>query len=313
MNYPFFSICIPAYKNVLHFERLMISIWKQNFTDYEVIISDDSPDESIELWLKNQCLNMKIRYYRNNPALGTPENWNEAIRKANGKWIKLMHNDDWFATQESLSELHLCILENPRVDFFFSAFKNIHESSMKEEIVRMNNFDLWFLDVSPFHLFRKVYVGNPSCTLVKNGLNIWYDKRLKFVVDFDYYIRLIQLGCKYKYIDKVLLNIGLHELQVTQYTKYNPEVQIFENVELLGSFGTGILKNVFVFDYYWRLFRNIGVTSPQTAADYLGGELPAPLKKILSFQSLFSIKVLKIGVVSKLFMLVAYLRNLVKG
>jgi glycosyltransferase involved in cell wall biosynthesis len=313
MSEPFFSIAIPAYKNTQHLTRLLKSIESQTFTDYEVIITDDTPDDSVEQLLTQDFPGNSFQYFKNQPALGTPENWNEAIRKAKGQWIKLMHNDDWFATPESLSELQLAVFEHPGVDFFFSAYKNIQEPSMREEDVQMNSFDRWFLNVSPLHLFRKVYVGNPSCTLVKNGLNIWYNKRLKFVVDFDYYIRLINAGCRYKYIDKVLLHIGLHESQVTQYTKYNPEVQIFENVELLRNYGTGILKNVFVFDYYWRLFRNIGVTSPQSAAEYLGGALPAPLKKLLSFQSLFPVKALKIGVVSKLLMLVAYLRHFITG
>ena len=38
------SICVPAYKNPVGVERLLESIKVQSFTDYEVVVTDDSPD-----------------------------------------------------------------------------------------------------------------------------------------------------------------------------------------------------------------------------------------------------------------------------
>ena len=42
------SICVPAYKNPVGVERLLESIKVQSFTDYEVVVTDDSPDGSVE-------------------------------------------------------------------------------------------------------------------------------------------------------------------------------------------------------------------------------------------------------------------------
>jgi glycosyltransferase involved in cell wall biosynthesis len=299
-----------VYKNAAHLKRLLDSVFSQTFTDYEVIITDDTPDDSIRAMLQENFKGKPLQYVYNHPALGTPENWNAAIGHAKGQWIKLMHNDDWFAHENVLQTFFDAVQANPGVNFFFSAFVNITEKTGYRQFVRMNGFDRLFLKMSPLHLFRKVYVGNPSCTLVKNGLGISYDKQFKFVVDFDYYIRLIQAGHAYKYIDRYLLHIGFHEEQVTQYTKLNPSVQIFENVRLLKQYGAGILKNVFVFDYYWRLFRNIAVTNLEDAQKYIHEEFPAPLIKMLWFQSKIPLRVLKMGVVSKMLMSMAYLRNL---
>ena len=310
MSIPFFSICIPVYKNTSHLRRLLDSIFLQTFTDYEVIVTDDTPDDSIQDMLHKNFPDKHIHYFHNQLSLGTPENWNAAIRRAKGQWIKLMHNDDWFADEYSLQHFYDAVQANPGINFFFAAFVNITETTGHRQPVRMDWFDRMFLKCSPYHLFRKVYVGNPSCTLVKNGLGIRYNRQFKFVVDFDYYIRLIKAGHAYKYIDAYLLHIGFHEEQVTQYTKFNPSVQIFENVALLKQFGPGILKNIFVFDYYWRLFRNIGVTNATDAAQYIQEDFPGPLVKMLQLQSRIPIRTLKIGVVSKAFMFLAYLRNL---
>ena len=50
---PFFSICIPAYKNTDYLKRLLDSISIQTFRDFEVIITDDSPDETVSTFINN--------------------------------------------------------------------------------------------------------------------------------------------------------------------------------------------------------------------------------------------------------------------
>jgi glycosyltransferase involved in cell wall biosynthesis len=280
----------------------------QSYKDFEIIITDDSPDDSVVKLVEKYKLKTDIRFYKNEKPLGTPENWNEAIRKANGTWIKIMHNDDWFATDDALQILDENIQKHPDAVFFYSAFQNVEAETGKKEIVKLSHADKKSFFSNPYHLLKKVYVGNPSCTIVRKDLNVWYDKRFKFIVDFDYYIRVIQQTTMPVYIDKVLLNIGFHSGQVTGYTKYNPAVQLPENIIFLNEQKKDILKNVVVFDYYWRLMRNLKIDSAEKLMSFLGNIKPA--RKVLfmiNFQKRIPYFLLKIGLVSKSFMLVAYL------
>jgi hypothetical protein len=112
------------------------------------------------------------------------------------------------------------------------------------------------------------------------------------------------------YIDKVLLNIGFHNEQVTTYTKYNPEVQIPENIIFLNEQKKNILKNIVVFDYYWRLMRNLKIDSEEKLLSCLGDIKPKPqIISIIHFQKRIPATLLKIGAVSKLFMLLSYSKN----
>jgi glycosyltransferase involved in cell wall biosynthesis len=309
---PFISICIPAYKHADYLKRLLDSILTQTYKDFEVIITDDSPDNSVRILLEEYTSFTNIHFYKNEKPLGTPENWNEAIRRANGTWIKLMHNDDWFASNDALQIFCDTIQENPNNDFFFSAFQNIEVNSGKTEIVKMSVADKAFLKSNPYHLLKKVYIGNPSCTIVRKNLDVYYDKRYKFIVDFDYYIRIIQQTGMPVYIDEVLLNIGFHDEQVTTYTKYNPEVQIPENIIFLNDQKKDILKNVVVFDYYWRLMRNLKIDSEKRLMSYLGEIKPKPqIISMIHFQKRIPASLLKIGFISKFFMSIAYcIRNI---
>ena len=314
-NSPLISICIPAYKRLHYLQKLLESISKQTFKEYEVVITDDTPDGSVENFVKEFPGIERIYYYKNEPTLGTPENWNEAIRKAKGVWIKLMHDDDWFATNNALQIFYENIQKHRDAHFFFSAFENVEEGSGKTQIVKMSFLDKFIFRMNPYHLLKKVYVGNPSCTLVRGDLDIWYDCRYKFIVDFEYYIRIIQQTGKPVYIDKVLLNIGFHDKQVTAYTKYNPAVQIPENITFLNEQKKDILKNILVFDYYWRLMRNLKIDSVEKLLSFLksGTEPKRGIEFIIQFQKRVPYSFLKIGLLSKFFMMIAYGINFVKN
>src|SRR5215203_1747514 len=306
------SICIPAYKNVGFLERLLHSISIQSFADYEVVITDDSPDDSVKKFIQDYTFPKPIRYIKNTFSLGTPENWNEAIRNAKGKWIKLMHNDDWFAHKDALKYFYDATLKHSQCSFFFSAFQNINYETGDKEVVKCNLFDRFILWLTPLHLFRKVYVGNPSCTLIRRDAGVFYDNRFKYVVDFEYYIRCIKKLNRYQYIDEVLLNIGFHKEQVTKYTFLVPSVQIPENLILLDKLGHNILRNLLVYDYYWRMVRNLKIRNPTEIKTYYDKDLNRVIKRMINFQSKVPVQVLQIGLFSKSFMLLNYVFSLMK-
>jgi len=303
------SICIPVYKKADFLKRLLVSVQMQTFQDYEIIITDDSPDDSIENLIKQFSFLQPLKYFRNSPALGTPENWNESIRHAGGKWIKMMHNDDWFANEYTLQKFYSYAVKNPEHLFFFSAFQNIMEETKASKAVKCNIFDLFFLKLTPLHLFKRVYIGNPSCTLIRRDVDLLYDRRFKFVVDFEYYIRCFFKLKKYIYIDDILINVGLHDEQVTKYTFLVAETQIPENVILLEKLGVKILKNPIVYDYYWRLFRNLNIRKPEEIKKYYSGIVPPILNNMVASQSKVPINLLKKGLISKFFMSVNYIAS----
>ena len=63
------SICVPTYNNASEVERLLQSVHRQNYTDYEVNISDDSTnEETAELieWIRTEwSWQGKLHYIHN--------------------------------------------------------------------------------------------------------------------------------------------------------------------------------------------------------------------------------------------------------
>jgi glycosyltransferase involved in cell wall biosynthesis len=301
---PFISICIPAYKNLDYLRRLLDSISIQTYKDFEVIITDDTPDESLVPLIHQYMHLFKINYCKNAIALGTPANWNFAISKAEGIWVKLMHNDDWFSDENSLKEFAFAASEHTTNDFIFSGFMEVkNDGSAKKYVISAT--EKWLLKMSVLNLFKKNFIGHPSTTLIKNNRQSWYDENIKWVVDFEFYIRCLK-KTNFLSISKPLINIGIHEGQVTKQSFRKPEIEIPENLYLLNKLGKGILKNIFVYDYYWRLFRNLEIRNFNYVLCFSdNSNIPLRIKKMIAVQSKIPLSILSNGIFSKSFMLIS--------
>lgn len=304
------SICIPAYKNAAFLSRLLDSIAHQTFKDFEVIISDDSPDNELEIIIESYKNYFPFVYHKNTVALGSPANWNNAIQLAKGKWIKLMHNDDWFANTRSLEIFAAYTMQSGVKDFIFCAH-HLYENDKIKSIEKVNSIIENQLRKNPLILFRKNYIGHPSTTLIKNNREIWYDENIKWVVDFEFYIRALK-ETDFIYIDQPLINIGLGEHQITQQVFRNRDVEIPENIYLLNKLGKSILNNIVVYDYYWRLLRNLQIRNWNEFATKVHDEIPDEIKSMFNVQKKYSLKMLNKGIVSKLLMFSTYLKGKIK-
>jgi len=311
MNFPFISICIPAYKRTHFLKRLLLSIGNQSYTNYEVIISDDSNDDSVEELLKGFNGKFEIKYFKNEKALGTPANWNHAISKATGEWIKLIHDDDWFANEHSLEKFALANKTNKK--FIFSAYCNKTEITNTTEMMFFNENLKTNILKNPLLLLAKNIIGPPSVTLFHNSIKDTYDEGLKWRVDIEYYIRNISKGIDFTYINEPLINVGVSESQVTNYCLNVPSVEIPEMYILLSNYGTSPLKNVLVYDAYWRILRNTNTNSKNKLESFGQTEWPAVILSMVELQSKFNQSTLRSGVISKTLMGISYIYNQFKS
>jgi glycosyltransferase involved in cell wall biosynthesis len=305
---PFISICIPAYKNTAYLEVLLRSIASQEFKDHEVIITDDSPGNEVEELCRTYSARFPLQYKKNFPAKGSPANWNEAIRIAKGEWIKIMHDDDWFADEKSLGSFAEAAKSNPDKGFIFSGYSSFEKGKLKGTHIP-GPFTEKRLRRSPLGLIAENYIGHPSTTLVRNDREDWYDEHIKWVVDLEYYIRCLgKTG--FQIISKPLVHIGINEHQITSAAFGNRDVMIPEHIYLLDKMGEGILENIRIYDHYWRLFRNTGVRNIKEIEGYYAEKkVPDILVKMLKMQTKITLPILKVGVFSKLLMAISYYFN----
>ena len=114
----------------------------------------------------------------------------------------------------------------------------------------------------------------------------------------------------FTYIDQPLVNVGIHEEQVTTYTFRKPEVEVPEGMRLLNKHNDQWRKNIIAYDGWWRYLRNLSIRNEAGIFSYAPNALiPATIKRMISFQSKIPAEILRIGLISKILMSVSYLLN----
>jgi len=307
----FISICIPTYNSGEKLERLLDSVRIQTFKDYEIIISDDSRDNSVKQIIDSKYADLNIKYYWNEQPLKNPGNWTNAVAKSSGDWINLMHHDDWYANENSLQEFVVAAKTNPDKYIIFCAFENIYIDNKTQKKFYWGWLNQILLKLNYLNLY-KTFLPNPSCTLVNKKYKPYgYDKNFKWLIDFDFYTTLFRKHYSYHYINRVLVNVGMHSGQVTAEVFGNPSVEIPETIGLLDKHGEKILKNIFVYDFYWRMYRNLGIRSLEQFNSYLNQDSSfKSINRMINAQSRINSNVLKNGFANKFFMIINYTKNL---
>jgi len=302
----FFSLCIPAYKRPENVERLLSSIQNQTFKNYEIVITDDSGDDSLKEVL-DRYNTLPINYFRNEKPLGTPANWNYGISLVKGEWIKIMHDDDWFVNEHSLSIFAEATSKCKKL--ISCRYFNVLPSGKKEMPDFPEGSKARILQ-QPMLLLARNVIGPPSVTLIHYSIKEKYDTSMKWRVDIDYYIRVLSREKEFELIDQPLVNVGISDSQVTNFCLDEPEVELPEGLMLLHKYGISPLKNIWVYDAWWRILRNVNVRSVEQLKAYTPDKTwPEIILRMVAQQSHLPISILKYGPFSKIAMVLSYVSN----
>jgi len=270
---PRLSVCIPAYRQTRYLRRALDSLREQTFTDFEIVLTDDSPDDAVEVFVKNYEFGSRMRYFRNARSLGTPENWNEAVRQSRGELIKILHHDDWLAHPDSLGKLVAALDAQPEADLAFCAsVATFADTGVVRDVNRPTPAQVARLRSHPEELFAANHIGAPSATLYRRRAGLTYDAGLTYTVDTDFYIRLLRQNPALVYVDEPLVSIGLNEGQVTQSALADRDLLLREYAYTYQKLGLNAARSPKIARFWWEFFHRHHVHSVEDfrAAGYDG-------------------------------------------
>jgi glycosyltransferase involved in cell wall biosynthesis len=308
---PHISICIPAYQRIAYVSRLLHSIEKQLYKNFEVIITDDSPDDRIKEFVLGQRFNFSIQYYKNVIPRGTPANWMEGLKYAKGEWIKIIHDDDWLTDEHALSKFADAI--SPDVDCIFCGYVAFYERQNISINKTISQHIFKQISRHPYRLFASNLIGPPSVLMFRKGVRELYDPALKWLVDIEAYVRMIG---KYRctYIDMPLITMSYNDTQVTNACFRNPDIEIREALIYYQKHGRSVFEGWISYDGWWRLMRNLNICTLGQLKEYAGDLIiPDELIRIIRFQRFLPFGFIKKGFFSKIFMFLSYSVNCIRG
>ncbi len=223
------AICIPSFNNEHMIKRLLDSIEKQTYRNFIVVISDDSITSNVQELVKNYN-SFRLIYHRNSSSLGPTENTNNAIKMAmvySPDYIKVMHHDDYFSFEYSLQNLVELLDNHPECDMAFCGTYQVREDdkynrAITEEQVKLLKQDFRILTIGN-------YIGAPSAVIVRNK-EIFMDENLVWLVDVEWYLRILQINPEFVFTEAPLVSIGVSNTQVTNSCLSDPALMLRENI-----------------------------------------------------------------------------------
>lgn len=212
------SICIPTYNNLEQVVHLLQSIEEQTYQDIEIIITDDSTNQDIEKWICSHkadksftCL-MNCYYQHNEKQLGHIFNWNEALSKATGEYIKIMFSDDWFTYQDSLERMVKALDERTEASLVFTGSMQVSREESYSRCASDEFLERFAKDYR--YLFIDYQIGAPSAALYR-ACDCYFDERSTFASDVFLFMRILKKNSCFVCIKDPLISIGIHDNQYT--------------------------------------------------------------------------------------------------
>ncbi|MES2773348.1 MAG: glycosyltransferase family 2 protein [Bacteroidota bacterium] len=285
MSTPFISICIPTYKRADLFAKLLESIVVQSFKDFEIIVTDNSDDDAVQLVAEKFKEQLPLQYIRNAPSVSPAQNCNKVMGLARAPWIKLMHDDDWFASPDAL-QLFADAARNSGKDFIFCASNHVYLDTGKSEPELLEGKRLEMFSESHYALFYLNLVGHPSVVMHRKDDTILYDEQFNWVQDIDFYLRYHAAHGAFEYLPEALVNIGKGSTQESNKYYKNPLVELPEYFRLLEKYPADLpLQNRYVFHLVWNMIKRYKIKDiAGIRALGFKGIVPAGTETIIKYQ-----------------------------
>ena len=182
------SVCIPTYEmrgeGARFLEESFNVLASQTFTDFEVIVSDNSADHAIREVCEKWKSLLDLHYFQRTERLDNPcANLNNAISHSSGEYIKPLFLDDRLYTKNSLLKFVEAANKTSPGWVISGGVYTSGESRSGIHAKRKRPF---------FHtknLTGTNFVGMPSVIMFKNE-GLLFDEKLVWLLDTEFYHRL---------------------------------------------------------------------------------------------------------------------------
>lgn len=208
---PTISVVIPTHNRAKLLKRAINSVLRQTFEDFELIVVDDaSLDNTSEV--VESINDGRIRYVRLEKNSGGPVARNTGIKKARGKFIALLDDDDEWLPNRLELQIEKFESLGKDVGVVYGGFYYVSQDTGEIIGKRLPRYrgDVYT------HFLKENFVGSPTLLIRKEcfkkaGL---FDPELKSSQDWDMWLRIAKYY-RFDYVPAVVAKYYVHGHQIT--------------------------------------------------------------------------------------------------
>jgi glycosyltransferase involved in cell wall biosynthesis len=208
------SIIIPVYNHTKALFQSLLSISKQTYRDFEVIIVDDGSTEKLEFRTSNFQFPIKIIRQEH---LGAPAARNHGFRESKGDYV-IFWDADVIAKPEMLEKMLKSLTDNPETSFVYSNFyfgyKKMPAKAFDIQTLKKNN-----------------YITTTS--LIRRNSVVPFDESLKRFQDWDLWLKIAENGGQGIWIPEYLFRVLPHQRGISSWLPSFAYKGIFKHLPFL--------------------------------------------------------------------------------
>lgn len=189
------SVIIPTYNSGRTIARCLDSIIAQTYTDYEVIIMDNSSTDNTLSAIEGYKSKLAAIHVVSESDEGIYDAMNKGIKIASGKWIYFLGSDDYLIDQEVLSKFHQSVSKD-KVKYHF-VYGNVRSPLYGEKYAGEFNTNTI---VKKNICHQAIFYRKEIFDLVG-----FYNLKYEVVADYEFNLRcFFHKKVKHKYIDLII-------------------------------------------------------------------------------------------------------------
>jgi len=200
------SIAIPTFeyygRGVEFLDDMFRTIASQTLKDVEVVVSDHSLNDDIELYCYDNEHDLNIKYVHNENLRGNPGvNTNFAIDHCTGEIIKLFYQDDFFYDTEALDKMYKAMTNSTKSWFVCGAIHTIDNG----ESFFNPMYPRWDENMILYPGYN--FIGGASVLSIKQKVKTRFDINTVMLLDVDFYYHcMLEYGMPIFYRDILVGN-----------------------------------------------------------------------------------------------------------
>jgi glycosyltransferase involved in cell wall biosynthesis len=182
-----FSVITPTYKRKEKLDRAINSLLNQTYSNWEMIIVNDSPLDESYADLTSTLTDTRIRYYVNDTNQGVNYSRNFALDQmaSDSDWVVFLDDDDYFA-KDALESISKLLSKNNSVQWLVTN-RAFEDGSLVTKFPFNNRWYSYIRDV----LLLKICRGDVTHTIATSAISkIRFSKSIKQAEEWLFYYQL---------------------------------------------------------------------------------------------------------------------------
>lgn len=204
-DFPLVTVVTPSYNQGQFLELTIKSVLGQDYPNLEYFVIDgDSTDKSVDIL--HQYAN-QLTYWVSEKDNGQSQAINKGLVRARGEFLGWLNSDDLLISG-AIKLVVSIFLQNPDVDVVYGRLDRIDEQGLRVPTPHLSKDNIVF-DKS--YALDECVVNQAGCfwrrsMMEKVGL---LNENLHYSMDYEYWIRILLAGGKFKRLDDTLAQFRL--------------------------------------------------------------------------------------------------------